>query len=61
MLRKYNDTSKLTKFIKAAGWAAKIGPVDLTNILSSIHTKSKNDNLLVGIDSRDDGGVYKIS
>lgn len=58
-MREYNDKCKLTKFIKAAGWAAKIGPSDLTNILSKINN-SKNENLLVGLDSRDDAGVYKI-
>lgn len=61
MLRKYDNQYKLTKFIEAAGWAAKIGQVDLTNILSNtVHKKSKDSNLLVGIESKDDAGIYQI-
>ena len=59
MTNNYNNQYKLTKYVNAAGWAAKIGPADLTNILSCL--KSTNKNLLVGIDSSDDATVFKIN
>lgn len=58
MLKNYNNHYKLTKYINAAGWAAKIGPADLTNVLSDL--TNSNDNLLVGIESKDDASIYKI-
>lgn len=51
---------KLTQFTKTGGWAAKIGPGALSEILSSL-PKMKDENLLVGIDTSDDGAVYKLS
>ena len=53
-----NRNANLTKYIKAAGWAAKIGPGDLTNILSGL--RCNNKNVLVGTASSDDAGVFKI-
>lgn len=51
---------KLTQMTRAAGWAAKIGPKDLANVLSVI-PKFKNDNLIVGLETSDDAAVYKVS
>lgn len=51
---------KLTNYAKTAGWAAKIEPGALSNILKSI-PKMVDENLLVGIDTSDDGAVYKLS
>lgn len=51
---------KLTNLTKTGGWAAKIGPGALSNILSSL-PKMEDKDLLVGIDTSDDGAVYKLS
>ena len=51
---------KLTSYAKTAGWAAKIEPGALSNILKSI-PNMVDENLLVGIDTSDDGAVYKLS
>lgn len=51
---------KLTNYAKTAGWAAKIEPGALSDILKSIPSMVDN-NLLVGIDTSDDGAVYKLS
>ena len=50
----------LTAKVKAAGWAGKIGPGDLDDILCGINIKS-HPSLLVGIEHRDDSSVYKLS
>lgn len=50
---------RLTQLVKAAGWAAKIGPADLYNLLKNISLK-KNDNIVVSFDTSDDAGVYRL-
>ncbi len=49
----------LTKFVKAAGWAAKIDPEGLNKNVSTL--LNKNKNLLSNITSNEDASVYKIS
>lgn len=51
--------AKLTKFVKAAGWAAKLGQADLNIALGGL--KNDDKNLLVGLDSSDDASIYKIN
>lgn len=51
---------KLTHMTEAAGWAAKIGPDVLAQVLCNL-PKQSDDNLLVGIDTSDDAAVYKIN
>lgn len=51
---------KLTSLTKAAGWAAKVGPEDLYNLLSRIPIK-KDDNTILSFDTSDDAGVYKLN
>lgn len=51
---------KLTQMTEAAGWAAKIGPDVLAQVLCNL-PKMHDDNLLVGIDTSDDAAVYKIN
>ena len=51
---------KLTSLSKTAGCAAKIGPKTLASILGKL-PKFENENLLVGIDTSDDGAVYRIN
>ncbi|MEG0215618.1 MAG: selenide, water dikinase SelD, partial [Hungatella sp.] len=51
---------KLTQMSKTAGCAAKIGPGTLSKILESL-PKFEDPNLLVGIETSDDGAIYKVS
>ena len=51
---------KLTQMTKTAGWAAKIGPETLAQVLCKL-PKFKDDNLIVGLETSDDAAVYKIT
>ena len=55
-----NDTIHMTKYAKASGCAAKIGPGTLAKILGRL-PKFENDRVLVGLETGDDAAVYKIS
>lgn len=54
------DKVQLTKMTKASGWAAKIGPETLAQVLSKL-PKFKNDKLIVGLETSDDACVYQIN
>lgn len=56
---KLNNESKLTKYVKASGCAAKLPPTDLFPVLETI--QNKDSNLLVGFEGRDDAAVYKLT
>ncbi|MEE1009928.1 MAG: selenide, water dikinase SelD [Agathobacter sp.] len=47
-------------FCKGGGCTAKLGAGALSRILSKLE-KKKDDNLIVGFDSNDDGAVYKLN
>ena len=47
---------KLTHYSKGGGWACKIGPGDLAQVLSKIN-KHKNDNVIVDFEQSDDAAV----
>lgn len=51
---------RLTQMCKTAGCAAKIGPGTLAGVLESL-PKFEDANLLVGIETSDDGAIYKVS
>lgn len=51
---------RLTQLTKSSGWAAKIGPDVLAQVLCHL-PKSFDDNLIVGLDTSDDAAVYRIS
>jgi selenide,water dikinase len=51
---------KLTEYSKNGGCAAKIGPGDLAGVLRQL-PKTADPRLLVGIETSDDAGVYKLS
>lgn len=53
-----NNEAKLTKFVKAAGCAAKLGPGDLTEAIGGLNCT--HENVLVGMDESDDASVYKL-
>jgi len=54
-----NNDYKLTKFVQAAGCAAKMGPGDLKQALCNL--KANNEQILVGFDTSDDAGIYQLS
>ncbi len=51
---------RLTSNVKAGGCAAKLSATELKQILAGL-PKSKNPNLLTGIDNFEDAAVYKLS
>ena len=51
---------KLTAHVKAAGCAAKLSPKILDVVLAGV-PRMRNDNVLVGFDTSDDAGIYRIS
>ncbi len=53
-----NNEHKLTKFVQAAGCAAKMGPGDLKQALCNLN--QKNEQILVGFDTSDDAGIFQI-
>ena len=50
----------LTSLAKTCGWAAKASPVGLESILSGLDIITNRD-VLVGFDTRDDAGVFRIN
>lgn len=51
---------KLTQMTKSSGWAAKIGPDVLAQVLCHL-VNDYDENLLVGMGTSDDASVYKIT
>lgn len=49
------------KFSCSGGWAAKLAPKTLEQVLESLPKGIKDDNLIVGYESKDDAAVYKIN
>ncbi|GIP38099.1 selenide, water dikinase [Paenibacillus sp. J31TS4] len=52
---------KLTSYSTKGGCGCKIGPADLSQVLRQLPQAEPNPNLLVGLDTSDDAGVYKLS
>ena len=50
----------LTGLAKTCGWAAKLSPVGLQNLLDKLKQEN-NPNVLVGFDTNDDAGVYLVN
>src|ERR1700685_3205657 len=53
-------TVRLTQQVKAGGCASKLAPGSLAAVLSRL-PKQSNPNLLVGFDTSDDAGIYRIA
>ena len=51
---------RLTQQVKAGGCASKLAPGMLSAVLSRL-PKQQNDNLLVGFETSDDAGVFRIN
>jgi selenide, water dikinase len=54
------DQVKLTATVKAAGCAAKLSPSVLDAVLRRL-PRQMDDNVLVGFETSDDAGVYRLS
>jgi len=54
------QTVKLTEQVKAGGSASKLSPAILDRVLSQL-PKQTNENVLVGFETADDAGIYKLS
>ncbi len=54
------QTVKLTEQVKAGGCASKISPAILDQVLSQL-PRQTNANVLVGFETADDAGIYKLS
>ncbi|WP_088051204.1 selenide, water dikinase SelD [Virgibacillus dakarensis] len=55
------NTIRLTTLSSKGGCGCKIGPADLSQVLRALPPTVKNPNLLVGLDTSDDAGVYKLN
>lgn len=53
-----DNSYKLTKFVKAAGWAAKLAPAELSQAISGL--TCSNENLLIDLHSNEDAAIFKI-
>lgn len=60
MNNELNQETSILANCTSGGCGAKIGAGDLQNILTSF-PQNKNENLLVGFDSRDDAAVYQLN
>ncbi|MED1204017.1 selenide, water dikinase SelD [Heyndrickxia acidicola] len=52
---------KLTSFTSKGGCGCKIGPADLSEVIRTLPPSQPDPNLLVGLDTSDDAGVYRLS
>lgn len=52
---------KLTSLSTKGGCGCKIGPADLSEVIRMLPPAKPNPNLLVGLDTSDDAGVYKLT
>lgn len=55
------ESIKLTSYSSKGGCGCKIGPADLQQVIRNLPKAEPNPNLLVGLDTSDDAGVYRLS
>ena len=60
MNNQIDQQTRLTHLVRCAGCASKIGPAQLTDVLRKLNLPAA-ENLLVGLTSGDDAGVYRIA
>ena len=53
---------RLTQYSHGSGWACKLAPSELAQVLKQFeqHKALKSENLIVGLDNPDDGGVINV-
>ena len=54
------DKLKLTSYSKSSGWASKLGPEELAEVLKGIDFSSNDENLIVGLENGDDAIIYRL-
>lgn len=54
-------TKRLTDFANCAGCAGKVAPQGIAQILAGLPPRSQDPNFLVGMETCDDAGVYRIA
>jgi len=52
---------RLTSMTSKGGCGCKIGPADLSAVLRNLPSMPKHPDLLVGLDTHDDAGVFRLS
>ncbi|MCJ8008562.1 selenide, water dikinase SelD [Lederbergia wuyishanensis] len=57
----HSNSVKLTSLSSKGGCGCKIGPADLAEVIRMLPPATQNPNLLVGLDTSDDAGVYKLN
>lgn len=55
------ESIKLTSLSSKGGCGCKIGPADLMQVLRNLPPTVPNPDLLVGLDTSDDAGVYRLT
>jgi selenium donor protein len=55
------DKIKLTSYSSKGGCGCKIGPADLAQVIRNLPPAAPNPDLLVGLDTSDDAGVYRLN
>ena len=55
------ESVKLTSLSSKGGCGCKIGPADLQEVLRTLPSSISDPNLLVGLDTSDDAGVYRLN
>ncbi len=56
-----SNNVKLTSLSSKGGCGCKIGPADLAQVLRNLPPTVPNPDLLVGLDTSDDAGVYRLN
>lgn len=56
-----SDAVKLTSLSSKGGCGCKIGPADLSQVIRMLPPAVSDPNLLVGLDTSDDAGVYRLN
>lgn len=56
-----SEKVKLTSLSSKGGCGCKIGPADLMQVIRSLPAAVPNPDLLVGLDTSDDAGVYRLT
>ncbi len=51
---------RLTQYSQTSGWASKVGPKTLSQVLRQVDFDFEDKNILVGLGTADDAIVYKI-
>lgn len=56
-----SETVRLTALSSKGGCGCKIGPADLAQVMQLLPKAKPDPNLLVGLDTSDDAGVYRLT